>query len=59
METTKEEAAMKLKKQKLMNTPNDLEEMQLRPAQVWNCDEMGFDPNGNWCEMMNTQMVQC
>ena len=26
--------------------PEDLEDIQPRPYQVWNCDEIGFDPNG-------------
>ena len=25
--------------------PEDLEEIQPPPSQVWNCDEIGFDPN--------------
>ena len=26
--------------------PTDLHQIQPRAAQVWNCDEIGFDPNG-------------
>ena len=25
--------------------PKDLKEIQPHPSQVWNCDEIGFDPN--------------
>ena len=31
-----------------MNTPSDLNEMQPRATHLWNCDEIGFDPNGRW-----------
>ena len=25
--------------------PKDFKDIQPRPSQVWNCDEIGFDPN--------------
>ena len=28
--------------------PEDLEDIQTQPPQVWNCDKIGFDPNGSW-----------
>ena len=28
--------------------PTDLHRIQPRATQVWNCDEIGFDPNGKW-----------
>ena len=28
--------------------PPDLNQIQPRATQVWNCDEIGFDPNGKW-----------
>ena len=28
--------------------PPDLHQIQPRATQVWNCDEIGFDPNGKW-----------
>ena len=28
--------------------PEDLREIQPRPSRVWNCEEIGFDPNGSW-----------
>ena len=29
-----------------MNIPSELIEIQPRSTQVWNCDKIGFDPNG-------------
>ena len=29
-----------------MNIPSDLNDIQPRSTQVWNCDEIGFDPYG-------------
>ena len=34
--------------------PEDLKEIQPRPSQVWNCDEIGFDPNGSWLKVIYT-----
>ena len=28
--------------------PEDLDDIQTQPPQVWNCDKIGFDPNGSW-----------
>jgi hypothetical protein len=50
-----------------MKAPSDLEEIQRRANQCWNCDEIGIDPNGKlhkivcpykWCpcqKIWNTQ----
>ena len=34
--------------------PKDLKEIQPCPSQVWNCDEIGFDPNGSWLKVVCT-----
>ena len=34
--------------------PPDLHQIQPRATQVWNCDEIGFDPNGKWCKVVCT-----
>ena len=34
--------------------PKDLKEIQPRPSQVWNCDEIGFDTNGSWLRVVCT-----
>jgi len=39
---------------KLMVVPEDLASIRPRSSQVWNCDEIGFDPNGNWNRMICT-----
>ena len=31
-----------------MSISSVLNEIQSRATQVWNCDEIGFDPYGNW-----------
>ena len=31
-----------------MIIPSDLNGIQPNETQVWNCDEVGFDPNGRW-----------
>ena len=31
---------------KKINIPSDLNDNQPRSTQVWDCDEIGFDPNG-------------
>ena len=31
--------------------PRDLKKIQPHPSQVWNCDEIGFDPNGSGSEL--------
>ena len=36
------------------SVPEDLKEIQPRPSQVWNCDEIGFDPNGSWIKVVCT-----
>lgn len=51
-EVSKDEAAKSLND--LMVLPDDLDNIQLRPSQVWNCDEIGFDPNGKWYKIINT-----
>ena len=40
---TIEEAIKNVKE--LMSTPTDLHLIQPRASQVWNCDEIGLDPN--------------
>ena len=37
-----------------MIVPSDLNEIQPRGTQVWNCDEVGFDPNGRWNKVICT-----
>ena len=32
--------------------PPNLHQIQPRATQVWNCDEIGFDPNGKWHKVM-------
>ena len=32
----------------------DLKEIQPCPSQVWNCDEIVFDPNGSWLKVICT-----
>ena len=34
--------------------PPDLHQIQPRATQVWNCDEIGFDPNGKWRKVVCT-----
>ena len=34
--------------------PKDLKEIQPHLSQVWNCDEIGFDPNGSWIRVVCT-----
>ena len=46
-----------------MNTPSDLNEIQKRSTQVWNCDEIMFNPNGRWNKVVFTykflQVIEC
>jgi len=51
-EITIEEAKKSLTS--LMQLPPDLEKIQPRPSQVWNCDEIGIDPNGKWTKIVCT-----
>ena len=51
-EITKEEASKTL--EELMVIPKDLAEIQPRDSQVWNCDEIGLDPNGKWTKVVCT-----
>ena len=37
-----------------MIVPPDLHQIQSRATQVWNCDEIGFDPNGKWRKVVCT-----
>ena len=37
-----------------MIIPSDLNDIQPRATQVWNCDEVGFDPNGIWSKVIYT-----
>ena len=32
----------------------DLHQIQPRATQVWNCDEIGFNPNGKWRKVVCT-----
>ena len=38
----------------LTKVPDDLKEIQPRPNQVWNCDEIGIDPNGKFHKIVST-----
>ena len=49
--TTKLKTHVKRQKTNLlqnMNIPTELNEILLRAAKVWNCDEIGLDSNGRW-----------
>ena len=37
-----------------MNIPYDLNEIQPRATQVWNCDDIMFYPNGRWEKVVCT-----
>ena len=37
--------------------PYDLHQIQPRATQVWNCDEIGFDPNGKWHKVVCTDKL--
>jgi len=39
---------------KLQTIPDDFACIQPRANQVWNCDEVGIDPNGNWGRIVCT-----
>ena len=39
---------------KNMNIPSDLNDIQPRATQVWNCDKIGFDTNGRWNKVICT-----
>ena len=34
--------------------PSDINDIQPRSTPVWNCDEVGFDPNRRWSKIMFT-----
>jgi len=34
--------------------PEDFDDIQTQTDQVWNCDEVGIDPNGNWHRIVCT-----
>ena len=34
--------------------PKDLKEIHPHPSQVWNCDDIGFDPKGSWLRVVCT-----
>ena len=34
--------------------PTDLHQIKPRAIQVWNCDEIGFDPNSKWHKVVCT-----
>ena len=38
----------------LKSVSEDLKEIQPRPSQFWNCDEIRFDPNGSWIKVICT-----
>ena len=50
---TKDEAQDALRE--LTKVPDDLSDIQSRPSQVWNCDEIGIDPNGKWNKVIYTR----
>ena len=37
-----------------MTVPPDLHQIQPTATQVWNCDEIGFDPNSKWQKVVCT-----
>ena len=39
---------------KKLNIPSNLNYIQPLSTNVWNCDEIGFDPNGHWNEFIYT-----
>ena len=39
---------------KNMSIPYDLNDIQPRATQVWNCDNIGFDINGKWNNVICT-----
>ena len=39
---------------KVTIVPEYLGDIQPRPSKVWNCDDIGFDPNGLWRKMVCT-----
>ena len=42
--------------QELTVIPSDFADIQPRADQVWNCDEIGIDPNGNWNRVVCTRI---
>ena len=38
----------------LTKVPDDLDSVQPRPDQIWNCDEVGIDPNGKFSKIIYT-----
>ena len=51
-EITDEEAKKSL--EALRTVPKDLQDLQPRSSQVWNCDEIGIDPTGKWVKIVCT-----
>ena len=49
---TREDAVKNV--EQLMTVPMDLDEIQPRSSQVWNCNEIGLDPNGKWSKIVCT-----
>ena len=49
---TKEQAEKSITE--LTIIPEDFDIIQPRADQVWNCDEIGIDPNGNWTRIVCT-----
>ena len=43
-----ESKELELLLQEIMKVPDDLKDIQPRPDQQWNVDEIGIDPNGKW-----------
>ena len=37
-----------------MIIPSDLNDVQPRDPQIWNCGEIRFDPNGRWNKVVYT-----
>ena len=37
-----------------MNIPSNINYIQPISTQFWSCDEIGFDQNGNWNEVIYT-----
>ena len=51
-EILKEEAKKSITS--LTMVPDDLQQIMPRADQVWNCDEIGIDPTGNWNRIVCT-----
>ena len=37
--------------------PEDLEDIQPHPYHIWNCENIGFDPNRSWIKLVCTYKI--